>query len=103
MATDPEEPGEATMTYYRPDDPAAAAEFESFLALLPGLRGPHGGEYVAVRGGRVIAAGDDLDAVLKSARAAVGTTAFYCGWVEPAGGYVFRFGSPTVIADADSS
>jgi hypothetical protein len=95
-------PDEATVKYYRPDDPAVAVEFDSFLALLPQLRESHGGQYVAVRSGRVIASGTDLDSVLKQAKAAVGTEPFFCGLVEPPGGYVCRFGSPTVVSEGGS-
>jgi hypothetical protein len=86
--------------YYRPADPGEAAEFDSFIALLPQLGESHAGEYVAVRGGQVIASGLSLDPVLKLARAALGSEPFFCGWVEPAAGYVFRFGSPTLLTDA---
>src|SRR4051794_18201364 len=75
--------------YVRPADPAEAAEFDGFLRLLPGLRATHGCHYVAVRDGRVIASGMYLDPVLRLAKSAVGGAAFYCGWVEPVGGYVF--------------
>jgi hypothetical protein len=93
-------PDEATtVRYYRPDDPAVAAEFDSFLAILSQLRESHAGEYVAVRGGRIIASGMYLDQVLKLAKAAVGTEPFYCGWVEPPEGYVFRFGSPALVSE----
>ena len=85
--------------YYRPDVPAEAAEFDSFLSLLPELRPTHGGNFVAVRAGRVIASGIYLDPVLKLAKAAVGSKPFYCGWIEPIGGYVFRFGSPTLLSE----
>jgi hypothetical protein len=85
--------------YYRPDDPAEATEFDSFLSLLPELRRTHGGNFVAVRAGRVIASGVYLDPVLKLAKAAVGAKSFYCGWIEPIGDYVFRFGSPTLLSE----
>lgn len=81
-----------TTTYYRPADPAVAAEFDEFLRLLPVLRPTHGGHYVAVRQGQVVASGLYLDPVLRLARAAVADAPFYCGWVEPVGGYEFRSG-----------
>jgi hypothetical protein len=88
--------------YFRPSDPEEAAEFDAFLAMLPRLRESHAGEFVAVRAGRVIASGAYLDPVLKQAKSAVGPDAFYCGWVEPPGGYVFRLGSPTLATEAES-
>ncbi len=57
-------PLEATTHYYRPADPAVAVEFDGFLRLLLALRPTHGGHFVAVRGGRVIASGVYLDPVL---------------------------------------
>jgi hypothetical protein len=84
--------------YYRPEDPVEAAEFDSFLVLLPLLQQTHAGNFVAVRGGQVIASGVYLDPVLKLAKLAVGANAFYCGWVEPPGDYVLRFGSPTIVS-----
>lgn len=97
MVTDTVLAGYATgnVRYFRPDDPLVAAEFDSFVALLPALRDAHGGEYVAVRGGQVIATGVYLDRVLKAAKAALGEEAFYCGWVEPPEGTVIRF--PSVV------
>jgi hypothetical protein len=86
-----------SVRYYRPADPREAAEFDSFLALLPELRESHAGEYVVVRGGRVIASGANLDPLLKRAKETVGAEPFYCGWIEPRGGSVFHFGSPTVV------
>jgi hypothetical protein len=95
---------EATgVRYIRPTDPAAAAEFDSFLAMLPQLRESHAGHFVAVRAGQVIASGIYFDPVLKLAKAAAGSEPFYCEWVEPAAGYVFRFGSPTVVSETSSS
>lgn len=91
-----------TVTYCRPDDPAVATEFDSFLALLPRLRELHGGHFVAVRSGRVIASGVYLDPVIKLAKAASGSEPFYCEWVEPPEGYVFRFGSPTQVSEPSS-
>jgi hypothetical protein len=96
--------GAATnVKYYRPADPDEAAEFDSFLALLPQLRESNAGQYVAVRAGRVIASGMYADPVIKLARCAVGGAAFYCGWVEPPGGSVYRFGSPTLVREAGSA
>jgi hypothetical protein len=92
-------PDEATVKYYRPDDPAVAVEFDSFLALLPQLRESHGGQYVAVRSGRVIASGTDLDSVHKQAKVAVGTEPFFCGWVEPPEGTIIRFPSPLRVSE----
>jgi hypothetical protein len=92
-----------TVRHYRPDDPAVAVEFDSFLALLPQLRPLHGGHYVAVRGGRVIASGVCLDSVLKLAKAAVVSEPFYCGLVEPPEGLVIRFPSPLRVAEITPS
>jgi hypothetical protein len=89
-------------TYVRPVDPAEAAAFDSFMKLLPGLRPTHGGLFVAVQGGRVLASGLFLDGVLKLAHAAAGNAAFYCAWVEPVGGYVFRSGLIGVLPDSQT-
>jgi hypothetical protein len=89
----------ATVKYYRPDEPAVAVEFDGFLAILPQLRESHAGEYIAVRGGQVIASGTDLDSVHKQAKAAVGTEPFFCGWVEPLEGTVIRFPSPLRVSE----
>ena len=91
-----------SVRYYRPADPVIAAEFDSFIALLPQLRESHGGEYVAVCRGGIVASGIDLDSVMKQAIARVGADPYYCGWVEPVGGYVFRVGSPSVLPEAGS-
>jgi hypothetical protein len=85
--------------YYRPSDPGEAVEFDSFVSILPQLRESHAGEYVAVLGGRVIAAGVHADAVFKRAEADAGAAPFYCAWVEPPGGYVFRFGSASSVTE----
>lgn len=90
-------PEPPTSSLIRPSDPAIAAEFDSFLRLLPGLRTTHGGHYVAVRGDHVIASGMCLDSVIRLARKAVGGLAYFCGWVEPIGGYVFRSGQVVVL------
>jgi hypothetical protein len=90
-------PEPPTSSLIRPSDPAIAAEFDSFLRLLPGLRATHGGHYVAVRGHQVIASGMCLDSVLRLAREAVGTAPYYCGCVEPIGGYMFRSGQVVVL------
>lgn len=93
--------GEApAIKYLRPTDPAEANEFDSFVQLVPELRRTHGGHFVAVRAGRVIASGLYLDPVTKLAKAAVGTESFYCGWIEPLAGYIFRMGSPGAFAEA---
>jgi hypothetical protein len=93
----------ASITYYRPEDPAVATEFDGFLRLLPMLRLLHAGHYVAVRAGQVIASGLYLDAVLKLANAEVGTAPLYCGWVEPISGYTFRNGVITNLPDAEKA
>jgi hypothetical protein len=84
------------VVHYRPPDPAEAAEFDAFLRLLPDLRPTHAHQYVAVSGGRVVAAGPHLGTV----RAAAGGAAYYCGWVEPVGGYVPRSGKVVVAPPA---
>jgi hypothetical protein len=91
----------ASVAYYRPDDPAIATEFDGFLRLLPVLRLIHGGHYVAVRNGCVIASGLYLDTVLKLAKAEVGNTPLYCGWVEPVSSHIFRSGVVAVLPDAE--
>jgi hypothetical protein len=86
-----------SLKYYRPIDSGEACKFDSFLAMLAQLRESHAGEYVAVGGGQVIAFGRDLDSVLKQAKGVVGTGSFYCGWIEPPGGHVLWFGSPSIL------
>jgi hypothetical protein len=93
----------ASVTYYRPDDPAVATEYDGFLRLLPMLRVIHGGHYVAVRNGHVIASGLYLDAVLKLAKAETGEAPFFCEWVEPVSGYTFRSGLVAVLPDAEKA
>jgi hypothetical protein len=95
------DPGPAQVTYYRPVDPAVAAEFDAFLQMLPGLRTSHGGHYVAVSGGRIIASGLYLDGVDKLAKQAVGPdAAVYHGWVEPSGWARFRSGKLVEVREA---
>ncbi len=84
---------EPSVRYHRPADPGVAAEFDEFMRLLPRLRPTHGGHFVAVRACRVIASGAYLDAVLKLAKAEAGGAPFFCEWIEPVGGYVFRSGN----------
>jgi hypothetical protein len=96
------DPGPSNVTYYRPADPAEAAEFDAFLRLLPQLRPTHGHQYVAVSGGRVVAAGVYLGDVERMARAAVGVAPAYVGWVEPVGGYVFMSGQFRIVPDGAS-
>jgi hypothetical protein len=91
----------ASVRYFRPVDPAEAAEFDSFLQLLPQLRSCYAGCYVAVRGGQVIASGAYADAVHKQATGS-GAAPFYCAWVEPPEGHIFRVGAPRLIAEARS-
>jgi hypothetical protein len=91
----------ASVCYYRPTDPVVASEFDGFLRLLPMLRVMHGGHYVAVRAGQVIASGLYLDAVLKLAKAETGEAPFFCEWVEPASGYTFRSGLVEVLPAAE--
>jgi hypothetical protein len=99
--TAPPEREATRVKYYRPVDPAVAAEYDSFIVMMPQLRESHPGEYVAVRGGRVIASGNDLDAVLKRARVMIGAAPFYCGWIEPPGGSIVHFGSPSISPETD--
>jgi hypothetical protein len=95
------DPGPAPVTYYRPTDPAVAAQFDAFLRMLPGLRTSHGGHYVAVSGGAVVASGLYLDGVDKLARQAVGPdAAVYHGWVEPSGWTGFRSGKLVEVREA---
>jgi hypothetical protein len=97
--TSPVEPV-TNVTYYRPEDPGEAAEYDAFVAMLPQLRVTNAGEYVAVSGGRVVARGPDLGSVLTRAKEAR-TEPFFCGWVEPPGGTVIRFPSPTNVQEIE--
>lgn len=63
--------------YYRPADPAVAAEYDAFWCLFPTLLVSHKGRYVAVYQGRVIDAGDDLDSVSRRVRARHGAVPVY--------------------------
>jgi len=92
-----------TVAYYRPSDPAIAVEFDDFLHLLPMLRTTHGGQYVAVCGGQVIASGLYVDTVLRLAEQVVAGRLFYCGWVEPLEGDVFQSGKVEILPDAEAA
>lgn len=72
-------------------DPADGYEILAFEMMIPQLRVEHGGEYVALRDGRVIASGEDLDAVCRAAVRVAPARAVYCGWVEPMEGGVAFF------------
>ena len=72
-----------TVSTFCTNDPLEKREIESFHRLLPQLRRDHGGEYVAIRGGRVIASGDDLDTVCQEASRFAPNRPVYCGWIEP--------------------
>lgn len=78
----------SNVTHFRPQDPAEAAEFDAFLRMLPGLRVTHGGQYVVVCGGEVIASGFDLDTVDRTVKPVARGRPIYYGWVEPPDGFV---------------
>lgn len=63
--------------YYRPADPAVAAEYDAFWCLFPTLLASHKGRYVAVYQGRVIDTGDDLGSVSRRVRALHGGAPVY--------------------------
>lgn len=86
----------SSVTYYRPADPAVAAEYDAFMRMLPDLRQTHGHQHVAVCGGRIVAAGTHLTEVHRIVRRAANGAAYYCGRVDPVGGYVFRSGQVVV-------
>jgi Family of unknown function (DUF5678) len=77
---------------FHPADPVEGVEIAAFHRLLPSLRVEHGGEYVALREGRVIASGESLDAVCREAVRVAPARAVYCGWVEPVEDGVAFFG-----------
>ena len=72
-------------------DPGEGYEILAFEMMIPQLRAEHGGEYVALRDGRVIASGEDLDSVCREAVRVAPARAVYCGWVEPMEGGVAFF------------
>jgi len=84
---------------FHPADPIEGQEIDAFHRLIPTLRAEHAGDYVALRGGRVIASGACLDAVCREAVRIAPRRPVYCGWVEPeADGVAFfsRFDVPAV-------
>ena len=81
-----------TVQTFHPSDPVEGLEIDAFHRLLPQLRVAHGGDYVALRDGRVIASGASLDAVCREAVRVAPSRAVYCGWVEPAEDGVAFFG-----------
>ncbi len=89
----------STVEYFRPRDPAEGVEYDAFLRMLPQLRTDHGGEFVAVSGGEVIASGVYVHTVEKDARRAAAGRTYYCEWVEPPEGYVFSIGGFEVRSD----
>lgn len=81
-----------TTPTFHPTDSTEGLEILAFERLIPRLRLEHAGEYVALRGGEVIASGEDLDAVCRAAARVAPARAVYCGWVEPMEGGVALFG-----------
>ena len=78
----------SNVKYYRPQDPAEAAEFDAFMRMLPELRHTHGGKNVAICGGEVVAVGDFLNLVEQRARLLTQGRAVYYAWIEPPEGYI---------------
>ncbi len=82
----------STVKYYRPSNPAGAAEFDAFLRLLPDLRTTHPGQYVANCGGEIVASGSCYLSVELGVKHIADGRAYYCDWVEPPEGYNFSNG-----------
>ena len=89
----------STVEYFRPQDPAEGVEYDAFLRMLPQLHTDHGGEFVAVSGGEVIASGVYYSQVSEEAKRAAGDRTVYCEWAEPSDGYTFFIGGFTVLTD----
>ena len=92
----------STVKYYRPQDPAEATEFDAFLRMLPDLRAKHGGQYVAICGGEIVARGVTLLFVDQDAKRIANGRVYFREWVEPPEGYVFRIGGVTVLPESTS-
>lgn len=92
-----------TTPAFHPTDAIEGYEILAFEKMIPLLRVEHGGEYVALSDGRVIASGECLDEVCREAVRVAPACAVYCGWVEPMEGGVAFFGrfevadEPTVV------
>ena len=77
MILDMFDPDTFEWVYVRPADPRLAAEYDAFRAMFADLVAARAGQYVAVSGGQVVAAGPTLDGVFRKVKATHGHVPAY--------------------------
>jgi hypothetical protein len=85
----------------RPTNPALAAEYDAFESMLPELMACYAGKYVAIRDGKVVAAGDTEIDVLTAAHQQHPGKSVFVRFVTNQPQPLPRIGSPRSVPRAE--